>query len=217
MLLMYLYRLPLFMTLLILFLISDSYLNLYPLYQSLNEKNTMLRTLTQQYRQTLTTTAKKSLSSHPREPLNLLIPYHSNDWLSTLTKAMLSCSLQIKKLQMTAKNSSHPYEATEWQVLLSGNAEQLLQFFTIFYHDFPWLAIHEPLFTLNHESNLLDVSLQLIALTKRPTNSARYSLGNKRPLTILPFCQSNQSTHMQQRRAQKSMSFIRSKHRTVTF
>lgn len=215
MLLIYLYRLPLSATILILFLITDSYINLYPLYQALHEKTILAKKLLHQYQlyHQEQRTAKLQLE---QKKLSDLTPYHTNDWLPDLTKIIISSSLKIKKIQLTPNTLKHSY-ATTWQVLLSGDAKQLLLFLTKLHRDFPWITIHEPLFTLNHQEQLIDVSLQLLALTRRPTQFPKITPTKNIALKTLPFCQSNQASGMQDNSMKNKISFIESKRRKIVF
>ena len=177
---------------LILFLLVDIGAYLYPLYLMVIDKQHVARELTTKYQITnkRSLTRKTTALSPEKEPL---IPYHPTVWLSELTRKISELSVSINKIEKITTNDLS--NTTHWHVSLSGNAYTLFRSFSLLYHDFPWLAIAEPHFTLNNHD--VSVSFQLIALLQKPANRRPLIPAIQTKRMLFPFCQSPQQYTMQ--------------------
>jgi hypothetical protein len=211
---LYLHKRLIFIISLLLFLITDTYTNFYPLYLSLQENAHLIERLATQYHAYRSAPSKPNTSASTliqQQPQISMTTYPVHQRMSRLTEKMAHLAINIKKIESIERQSApsiNPLATNAWAITASGNAHSLYAFFQLLYHDFPWLMINEPFFVMH--GNTLNVSFQLIALQQTPNRTLsllpRMQLNNG----AFPFCQSTQHTNMQANLVQhkKAVGFI---------
>jgi len=180
-----------------LLVLLDSYYHFYPLYQTLNDRKQDAHTLFTSHQTHVAQSSTNAANKNHHDAVQL-VPYHSNEWLIQLTKKMNALSIQINKLEKKENSQINQADVSLWAITLSGDAYSLFSLLQDIYHDFPWLSIKEPIFTMKQDSEDIDVTMQLIALNHRPKLAPIFNK-NRLPLqssTGLPFCQSMHASRM---------------------